>query len=154
MSDATQSEAASLVHQLLQGVESVVDAFAFSRLESLEAGREPGGAPAANGAQHLCPSRRQVEADAPTVGRALALDQVRRFEAHEMAGHAGSRDTLALGKLGGSDAWVMLDLREQADLSAGDAERVDLSPQLAREPEQNRTKPVRNRDRIVNYANH
>ncbi len=43
---------------------------------------------------------------------------------------------------------------EEADLSAGDAERVDLAAQLACEPQQNRAKPVRDRDGIVNHANH
>ena len=68
--------------------------------------------------------------------RAPALDQVRRLEADEVARHRRGRNALALGELGGGDAGVVLDLREEADLAAGDAERVDLSAQLAREPQQ------------------
>ena len=84
----------------------------------------------------------------------FALDQVRRLEADEVARHAGRRNALALGELGGGDAGVVLDLGEEADLAAGDAERVDLAAQLACEPQQNRAKPVRDRDGIVNHANH
>src|SRR3954471_2195706 len=99
MSGATQCEAASLVHQLLQAVESVLDAFALGGLESLEPGREPGSAPAANRSQHLRAFGCEVEADAAAVARALPLDQVRRLEADEVARHPGRRHALAVGEL-------------------------------------------------------
>ena len=53
-----------------------------------------------------------------------------------------------------ADEFLVLDLREEAHLTAGHAERVDLPAQLAREPEQNRAEAVRDRDRVVNHTNH
>ena len=49
---------------------------------------------------------------------------------------------------------LVLDRSEQRHLAAGYAERVDLAPQLAGEPQQHRSQPARERDRIINYANH
>src|SRR5580765_1856144 len=149
-----QSGAASLLDQLLQGVECVLDAFALVGLELVEPRREPGGALAADGPQHLCAFTCQEQADAAAVVRPPALDQFCRLEANKMAGHGRSRDALALGELGRGDSGVVLDLCKETDLAAGDTERVDLSPKLACESQQHRPKPVGCSDGIVNHANH
>ena len=84
-----------------------------------------------------------------------ALDQFRRLEASRdgptwpaprRARARRARDAVMSG--------VVLDLREETDLAAGDAERVDLSPKLACEAQQHRPKPVGCSDGIVNHANH
>ena len=93
--------------------------------------------------QHLVAGGGHGQSDAAAVGSACALDQPRRLQPDDVAGHAGRGNALALCELGGGDPGARLDLDEQADLPAGHAERVDLAAQLAPEAEQDGPQAIR-----------
>ena len=72
-------------------------------------------------------SRRPVVSVSPIRRRSAA--RVRsisagRLEPRDVPRHSGRRHPLALGELGGGDPGILLDLDEQRDLAAGDAERL------------------------------
>ena len=83
------------------------------------------------------------EPDAAPVGGARALDQAGRLEARDAPDMPGAE----IRSRSASSEAVMPGCRlicdQQRDLAAGDAERLGLAPQLAREAEEHRPKPVR-----------
>ena len=88
------------------------------------------------------PSAVSAEADPAAVSSAGALDQPCRLEPRDVTRHARRGHALALRQLGGRDPGVLLDLDQERDLPACDAERLGLAPELPREPEQHRSEPV------------
>src|SRR5581483_3048079 len=140
--------------QLRESVDGALDAVSLVVGEALESRGKPCRPLLPDGLQHLVAFARQEELDTPAVGRAAPLDQVRGFEPDEMAGHAWRRDALALGKLPGGDARLVLDRDEQRHLAARHAERVDLPAELARQAQYDRAELVCRRDRIVKHTNH
>ena len=95
---------------------------AFVVGQSVEVLGEPGGAPPLDAGEHRLALGGRAQADPAPVSGAGALDQPRRLEPGDVARHAGRRDALVLGQLGGGDPGVPLDLDQERDLPAGHAE--------------------------------
>ena len=58
------------------------------------------------------------------------------------------------GEVANADATMPVDLDQQRDLAAGDAERVRLAPQLTRQLQQRGAEAVRNRKRLKCECRH
>src|SRR5262249_19736384 len=79
------------------------------------------------------------------------LDKAGVLELRDELGHARNRHPFDRGQLAHADPRPRLDLDEEPDLASGDAERVDLAPQLAVELQEHRSEPVGELDRIERH---
>jgi hypothetical protein len=68
--------------------------------------------------------------------------------------HRGRRDALDLGDAGGGDPRLALNRSEHGYLPATHAKRVDLAPKLARNPQQNGPKLIRDLAGFLHFTNH
>src|SRR5215211_781078 len=68
--------------------------------------------------------------------------------------HRRGGDPLELRQVANADTAVPLDLEQERDLPAGDAERVRLTPQLARQLQQRGAQAVRNGERLEGEDGH
>ena len=139
---------------LVERPERRMDPLPLLRAQLLEPVGEPGGALDAHGLENLFAVACDVQPDPATVGGPFAPDQLLPLEPGEVARDPWSRETLPFGELLRRHAGVELDRYEQRDLTAGDAAGVGLTPEVAGQPQQNRTQLVCQRQRIVNHLNH
>ncbi len=113
---------------------------------------EPGGAAALHGEQDALAFLGQLESHTTFVGKLAPGDKAGGLQTSDVLGHPGLRHPLALGERADADQRLGLDLVEERDLAAGDAQRVELAAQLAVQLEQDRPQPVGDGDGICGEA--
>src|SRR5580765_5803811 len=143
--ESQPSSALSLeLEQMSKRLDGRIDRLELLGIELAQACCEPGGPLRLDRSEHLVSGRRQGEADAALVACDRGtLDESRLLEPRDELGHAGDGHPLDRGELSHADSGARLDLHEQPDLAACDAQGMDLAPQLPVELEQDRAEPVR-----------
>ncbi len=127
------------LQQGIQRRQRSLDPLALVVGEEGESRREPRRAPGAHPLEERLPFGRQLEADAPpVVRRADAAQQPGGFEAIDVPRERGRGDALFVRELSQREARVVSHEPEEGDLVRGDAERLGLAAQVAREPQEGR----------------
>src|SRR5207248_10202659 len=109
----------------------------------------PGGAPRVDGAEDALPFRGDAKADpSPVLVRGLADDHPGGLETPHVLRHSRRRHPLERRELANADSRPALDREEKRGLATGDAERMNLPPQMTIELQENRPEPVRDGDGI------
>ena len=101
--------------------------------------REPRRAAGADAPEQRPALRGQLEADAAAVvARPDATEQPRRLEPVDVTGEGRCRDALLARELAEREPWPGVDEPEERGLMRGDAERLGLEAEVARQPQEHR----------------
>ena len=111
---------------------------------------EPGGPPASRGAKDAQSFLRHLELDAaPVVRRTRPGDEAHRLEAGHGGGYPWRRHSLPLGEPADADPAVRPDGVQEGRLPSRDSERAELTAQVTRQLENERSKLVRETNCII-----